>query len=88
MRHTHCFRLDGLLKDRSKLQSYIDHALVPLVRTLSREPALGGWDLMNEPEGILAKGLLNSDPCQDTSKLKSTGTGWAGQTYTPYEIQR
>ncbi|XP_041356843.1 mannan endo-1,4-beta-mannosidase-like [Gigantopelta aegis] len=80
------YRLNGLSRDTAKLQSYIDHALVPMVKELKDLPGLGGWDLMNEPEGELIPRTHNYDPCFDTSGL--SGPGWAGTLYSYQEILR
>lgn len=82
------FRLDGLIKDTSKLQSYIDNALIPMVKALKDEPGLGGWDVMNEPGGEMIPGESSSNPCDDTSQLQNSGMGWEGELYTAREIQR
>ena len=37
--------------DGTTLQSFIDNALTPLVIALKDQPGLGGWEIMNEPEG-------------------------------------
>ncbi|XP_052769396.1 mannan endo-1,4-beta-mannosidase-like [Mya arenaria] len=82
------YRLNGLIVDTNKLQSYIDHALVPMVNALKGEPALGGWDIMNEPEGELRPGVQSNNPCQDTSHLAGSGAGWEGHLYTAQQLQR
>ncbi|XP_062593358.1 mannan endo-1,4-beta-mannosidase-like [Saccostrea cucullata] len=82
------YRLDGLIRDTGKLLSYINHALKPMVQALKDMPALGGWDLMNEPEGELKPDLTSSEPCFDTRHLHNSGAGWAGKLYTPQELLR
>ncbi|CAL1540135.1 unnamed protein product [Lymnaea stagnalis] len=74
-------RLDGLIKDPVKLQSYIDKALIPWAKAVKGHPALGGWDIMNEPEGMLNPEVSDPDPCFDTTALKNSGAGWAGKKY-------
>ena len=37
-----------LLSDVSKLYSYVDNALIPMVNDLKDKVALGGWEVMNE----------------------------------------
>jgi hypothetical protein len=41
-----------LLTQDDVLQSYIDQALVPMVRALNDHPALLAWELFNEPENM------------------------------------
>ena len=76
----------NLLKDQNKLQSYINNALVPMVKALSNESALGGWEIMNEPEGSLIV-QSDSEPCYDTSRLSGSGAGWSGHQFTMKQIQ-
>lgn len=85
--NTH-YRLHGLMVNTRKLQSYLDHALKPMVNALKEERGLGGWDIMNEPEGEIKTGLSNADYCFDTRHLRNSGAGWAGQLYTAQEIGR
>ncbi|XP_060082715.1 mannan endo-1,4-beta-mannosidase-like [Ylistrum balloti] len=82
-------RLQGLITSTTKLQSYIDHALVPMVNALKNEPNLGGWDIMNEPEGEIIVGHQDThQPCYDTRFLHNSGAGWVQQMYTAKQIQR
>jgi len=41
-----------LLTDDAVLHSYIDRALIPMVRALNDHPALLAWELFNEPENM------------------------------------
>nr|3VUP_A Chain A, Beta-1,4-mannanase [Aplysia kurodai]3VUP_B Chain B, Beta-1,4-mannanase [Aplysia kurodai] len=81
-------RLDGLIKDQHKLQSYIDKALKPIVNHVKGHVALGGWDLMNEPEGMMIPDKHNAEKCYDTTALKNSGAGWAGNKYLYQDILR
>lgn len=73
----------GLFSSASKLQSYINKVLTPMAAALADEPALGGWEIINEPEGSVAAGVADEDPCFDTMALKGTGAGWAQSTPIP-----
>ena len=81
-------RLQGLITDTGKLQSYIDHALIPWVKAVKDHPALGGWDIINEMEGFIKPGQHNSEPCFDTTFLTGSGAGWAGASYTAQQLLR
>uniref|UniRef100_A0A2C9KA31 Uncharacterized protein n=1 Tax=Biomphalaria glabrata TaxID=6526 RepID=A0A2C9KA31_BIOGL len=52
-------RLDGLIVDERKLQSYIDKVLTPLATAVKGHPALGAWDIMNEPEGMINPDIMS-----------------------------
>ena len=71
----------NLFWDDSKLTSYLDTVLVPVVRQLKDHPALAYWEVMNEPEGSSPAGQTDSEPCFDFTHLdwsKSAGPGWSG----------
>merc|ERR1711934_955091 len=72
----------------SKLQSFIDNALTPLVAALADEPGLGGWEIMNEPEGSVQNDATDSEPCHDTNALSGSGAGWAGGNLPMKNLQR
>ncbi|KAL8576152.1 hypothetical protein ACOMHN_027807 [Nucella lapillus] len=80
--------LEGLITDPSKLDSYIDHALVPWVRAVKDHPALGGWDIVNEMEGVIIPGESSQQPCYDTRFLKRSTAGFAGRLYRAEQLLR
>eukprot|EP00164_Ancoracysta_twista_P001842 GFYU01002423.1.p1 GENE.GFYU01002423.1~~GFYU01002423.1.p1 ORF type:complete len:436 (-),score=74.36 GFYU01002423.1:88-1341(-) len=69
--------VEGLLSVESKLRSYIDNALTPMVQALATERALGGWEIMNEPEGSMDMDTkVSTNPCFDGTNIH--GGGWTG----------
>lgn len=42
-------------QSETNIQSYIDNALTPLVNALKDHPALGSWEIFNEPEGMTSE---------------------------------
>ena len=69
-------KVKQLFYNETKLQSYIDKVLIPMAVGLGDEPALGGWEIMNEPEGSV-RIQSDSEPCFSTDFLKGSGAGWA-----------
>lgn len=75
------------LQSEANYQSYIDNALIPMVKGLKGEPALVGWEIMNEPEGILDVTVKGSG-CTDASRLNGSGAGWGGHILSMEQIQK
>ena len=80
--------LQGLIRDTDKLQSYIDHALIPWVEAVKDHPALGGWDVINELEGVIIPGERSDEPCFDTQFLSWSTAGFAEELYRAEELLR
>ncbi|XP_045603003.1 mannan endo-1,4-beta-mannosidase [Procambarus clarkii] len=70
-------KTEDMIYDDAKLDSYIENCLTPLMEKIKGHPALGSYEAMNEPEGLV-KVETNSDPCYDTTNMDYHGAGWAG----------
>jgi hypothetical protein len=44
-----------LLEDASITQSYIDNALIPILKEIGDHPAVMSWEVFNEPEGMTSE---------------------------------
>ncbi|KAL1524274.1 hypothetical protein AB1Y20_019177 [Prymnesium parvum] len=73
----HNQRTRGLFSSAARLQSYVERVLAPLAAALRAEPALGGWEVINEPEGLLAVSVDDPDGCFNATPLRHSGAGWA-----------
>ncbi|XP_012936321.1 mannan endo-1,4-beta-mannosidase [Aplysia californica] len=80
-------RLLGLIRNTAKLQSYIDNVLKPMATLVKGHRALGGYDIINEPEGIIYRNTVNSNKCFDTTNL-NFGIGWHTQQVTYEQMLR
>ncbi|KAK3083076.1 hypothetical protein FSP39_013280 [Pinctada imbricata] len=84
--------LKDLITSETAIQAYINNALTPMVQKLKDEPAVLGWDIINQPEGIMKKNVTDKNDCWDNTYLekKAPGrkVGWAGELVTPKELQK
>lgn len=85
MRQQH---VKDLFTDDAKLDSFLEKVLTPMVAALANEPALAAWEIMNEPEGSVAAGVKDDEPCFDTTTLSGSGAGWAGGAIPMERLQR
>ncbi|XP_057369994.1 mannan endo-1,4-beta-mannosidase-like [Daphnia carinata] len=77
----------NLFWDNSKLQTYIDKALTPMVKALAGHPALGAWEIMNEPEGLVYNNKPDANSCFSTVPIANSGAGWDGKWIPMKQIQ-
>nr|B4XC07.1 RecName: Full=Mannan endo-1,4-beta-mannosidase; AltName: Full=Beta-mannanase; AltName: Full=CaMan; AltName: Full=Endo-beta-1,4-D-mannanase; Flags: Precursor [Cryptopygus antarcticus]ABV68808.1 beta-1,4-mannanase precursor [Cryptopygus antarcticus] len=77
--------VQNLFWDESKLNSYINNALTPMVNALKSKPSLAAWEVLNEPEGTLQPGS-DQNSCYDTSTLAAQGAGWGGKKFPMKQI--
>ena len=75
-------------ENQKKLDSYLDKVLKPMAMAFKDKPALGGYDIINEPQGSFSQGVADSNPCYDTMNLKGTGTDWTGSHLHIKDVQR
>ena len=68
----------NLYSDESKLNSYLDKVLKPMVTGLKNKSALGAWDIINEPMGSISQSEKTNNPCTDTNILLNSGANWSG----------
>lgn len=43
----------ALLENRKNTQTYIDNALIPMVKAVKGHPGIAAWEIFNEPEGMI-----------------------------------
>mmetsp|Transcript_21226 Transcript_21226/g.42146 ORF Transcript_21226/g.42146 Transcript_21226/m.42146 type:complete len:433 (+) Transcript_21226:41-1339(+) len=77
----------NFFSDSSKLGSFVDKVLTPMMQAIGSEPGLGAIEIMNEPEGSLQLESDPSNPCFDSEPvLKNTGAGWNGHLFTMKQL--
>lgn len=80
-------RYRNIVLNDAILDSYINNALLPMVRALVTKRALATWEIMNEPEGsVLIAGDPN--PCYSTTILAGSGAGWTEEGIPMFRFLR
>lgn len=77
----------GLIMDEKKLQTFIDNALIPVVKGIAGLPGLGGYEIINEPCGSIKIESTNNN-CTDTTRLQNTGAGWTKMEVPMQNMQK
>ncbi|EFX76384.1 endo-beta-1,4-mannanase [Daphnia pulex] len=77
----------NLYWDNSKLQTYLDKALTPMVKALAAHPALGAWEIVNEPEALVYNNKADANSCFNTVPMANSGAGWTGKWIPMKQIQ-
>ena len=62
-----------LFWDESKLSSYLENFLVPVLEGIQGETALFAIDIINEMEALVYNNREHENPCFDTTGLKGMG---------------
>ncbi|MBN2010811.1 T9SS type A sorting domain-containing protein [candidate division KSB1 bacterium] len=65
-------RNQQLLTDETKLNTYIDNSLIPMVDSLKDHPGVLAWEIFNEPEGMSNEfgwGTTRHVPMQDIQRF-------------------